>query len=289
MAFSQGTRESTLLLEAEAETGLPIHKGAPLYNLGMALIATKEELEGLKNIVSALVEDLISEESEKIVGAPAWQFLLSRGVPEGQLGHIGEFVTQSIRGKEDALHTDAVVQSLFEDLRQYFGEQEDEMKAGAVPPEGILQAYDISISGSFDDRVFVGGSYRNIALLRKICDIIGDMHKQKFMPILVAELTSGKDVADEDIHHLCMRILDECRHAVFEVSVPDGALMEIEHCHQMNLDDPGTVKVVLLWQARTEEQEERPPISAMLMTREFERNPYTSLDNLRFKIEEFLK
>jgi hypothetical protein len=90
--------------------------------------------------------------------------------------------------------------------------------------------------GKYRERVFVGGSYESAARSRldEIKQAIGD---SGFTPVIADEIKLERE---EDIHHETMVLLHSCRLAVFEMSQPSGALMEIER-----LPDYGIYALVL--------------------------------------------
>jgi len=78
--------------------------------------------------------------------------------------------------------------------------------------------------GTYRSRVFVGGSYYGEE--RSRLEVIeAAVNEAGFHPV-IADLVSLEN--QDDIHHETMVQLHSCRLAVFELSQPSGALMEIE-------------------------------------------------------------
>lgn len=288
----------SLLLEAEKRTEKPIHKGAPLYNWGIALVAEKRRAEGVQKIVSALVEDFISVGTESAAKGQAWRFLAGVGFRDEQLRSIGDQVRESIRKPEDALITEKLMTSVFDSLKTRIQEILEKQLLTRMPKEGALEAkprnilaiYGISLSGNDGDRVFLGGSYRNIALLKEIEVLIKvRLIRKNLIPELVSNHTAGKQIADKDMHGLCMGILDRCGYAVFEVSFESGALMEVEHCHNRLINNPSSIRVALVWQRETKTKRNKPPVSSMMMAAGFTRKPYIDLADLIGVLNKFFK
>jgi hypothetical protein len=75
--------------------------------------------------------------------------------------------------------------------------------------------------GTFDKRVFVGGNYDFLATLRKICDFI---RSTGFTPIMAWDF----NVDFRRIHDYDLRLLHQCKYAIFEETSPAGELMELE-------------------------------------------------------------
>jgi hypothetical protein len=69
-------------------------------------------------------------------------------------------------------------------------------------------------NGPKEKRVFIGGNYRNIALLRCIKRIVEDF---MFVPVMPIELTeTSKPKYEQFIHDIRMEILGECSFAISE-------------------------------------------------------------------------
>jgi len=72
-------------------------------------------------------------------------------------------------------------------------------------------------------KVFIGGNYDGMALLRKISDCID---KEHFDPQIV--LVKYPNLRPWEIYSKCMEVLKECEYAIFEETFPAGELMELE-------------------------------------------------------------
>lgn len=130
-----------------------------------------------------------------------------------------------------------------------------------------------NLPGRFDDRVFIGGNYDNMVLLRKIKKVVAAVGYTAILP--------RDDVAVplQDVHDWDLRILHNCRFAIFEVSVPAGELMEIERVR-----DYGT-QALLIYQSR----EAGPPehITKMIRTCKLPLKGYFSDEELPPMIKDF--
>ncbi len=90
--------------------------------------------------------------------------------------------------------------------------------------------------GRYRARVFVGGSYHQ-EVRSRLQDIKAAVIKAGFVPIVADEVQLERT---EDIHHETMALLHTCRLAIFELSQPSGAFMEIER-----VPDYGTQALIL--------------------------------------------
>lgn len=108
--------------------------------------------------------------------------------------------------------------------------------------------------GEYDRRVFVGGNYDFMATLRKICDYVSGT---SFTPILAWDF----DVPSRRIHDFDLRLLHQCRFAIFEETSPAGELMELERTR-----DYGTLAIVVYQVRDTDSQAPPSQITSMATT-----------------------
>lgn len=82
------------------------------------------------------------------------------------------------------------------------------------------------IPGTYETRVFVGGNYDLISKLRDIKDVIFAL-KAGFVPILPYD---DFQLRHGEIHDWDLRLLHNCKYAIFDVTEPRGELIEIGRC-----------------------------------------------------------
>ena len=92
------------------------------------------------------------------------------------------------------------------------------------------------LEGTYRSRVFVGGSYHS-EMRSRLDDIKVAVREAGFFPIVADEVSLQNT---GDIHHETMVLLHGCRLAIFELSRPSGAFMEIER-----VADYGTQTLIL--------------------------------------------
>lgn len=107
--------------------------------------------------------------------------------------------------------------------------------------------------GRYERRVFIGGNYDFSVILKEIRDFVA---KLEFQPIFALdfEIPPGK------IHDYDLRLLHNCRYAIFEVGQPAGELMEIERALDYN------VEMLILYQSREPGGGPPPTMTTMLTT-----------------------
>lgn len=113
--------------------------------------------------------------------------------------------------------------------------------------------------GALQNRVFVGGNYDIMPLLKKICETVFD---NGYQPIFAYDF----EVPTDEIHDHDIRLLHNCKYAIFEVSNPAGELMEIERVRDWR------IATLLIYQIRDKGNPTPPPaVTSMLKTLKYDR------------------
>jgi len=278
-------KQYDLLYKAQSEEGRSIHKGAPLQNWGVVLIEVNNISEGLIKIAAAFIEDLITSSLQEVIEGSASKALSAFDVSEADKRDIEGMVKSKIESDKDIFDPELIAKEIvrIEDDKILI------LNISKPQPEiRLLEKIGKKLSGTFQQRVFVGGSYRNIVLLRKMSDIVRDLgYEPQLVGDVLKDEIAQKKLDEEDMHGICMEITDECNYAIFEVSFSNGHMMEIEHCHSMK-NEGKSMEVLLLWQILYPEPKIRPPISQMLLAKKFQKKEYDNLTNLAGVIKEFL-
>lgn len=98
-----------------------------------------------------------------------------------------------------------------------------------------------SIPGQYDTRVFIGGNYDSMPVLREIARFVEDC---SFTPVLAYDCEMPKSL----VHDETMLLLHNCRFAIFDVTRPSGELMELER-----IKDYGNL-ALLVYQVKSSEE-----------------------------------
>lgn len=109
-----------------------------------------------------------------------------------------------------------------------------------------------NIPGLFEKRIFIGGNYDNCAVLREIADIVRELGYQ---PIIALDFDASK----EEVRSYDLRLLSNCKYAIFEISFSDGHLIEIERSGDYK------VQALLVYQVRDDKREPPPGASLMVL------------------------
>lgn len=205
-------RELDLLMTAEAESGRDLHKGHPLYNLGLTLFG-RQPNSALRHFAAAFVEDVRTYQApRRRLAARAVRQLFGASV--GALGRLATLAMGDVRRNpldvvdEAEIATDqAVYQPIFP------GAESDDWLL-ETPPEQL---------------VFVGGSYS--AAGDRIFQIADQVADCGLRPVVVG-LLRGRP--NETERQKSFRILDLCGLAAFDGTVQErpGWWAEVEHIVQ---------------------------------------------------------
>jgi hypothetical protein len=134
--------------------------------------------------------------------------------------------------------------------------------------------------GSLENRIFIGGNYDYMALLREIYGIVED---NNFVPILAYDFNVNK----KDIHDADLRLLHNCKYAIFEITTYEGSLMEIERTRDY------LTEVLLLYQVRGHDDRDIPQhITTMLTSfsgKMYSQKGYNETSELEYIIAKWIK
>jgi hypothetical protein len=131
------------------------------------------------------------------------------------------------------------------------------------------------IPGKIENRVFVGGNYDNISILKMISQYIFGLGYQ---PVMALDF----DVPLQQVHDYDLLLLHNCKYAIFEITIPDGHLMELERARDYG------VQTLAVYQARDEGRSPPPTISSMILSLKVPKYGYLDFDDLKARISEFL-
>ncbi|MEA2076181.1 MAG: hypothetical protein U9O85_10750 [Euryarchaeota archaeon] len=126
-----------------------------------------------------------------------------------------------------------------------------------------------------EDRVFIGGNYDHMAVLKEIKKYT---EENGFQPILAYDFE-----IEDGIHDFDLRLLHQCKYAIFDETHPAGELMEIERSKDY------AVSVFIVYQVRDLENDEPPAqVSSMVKSLKYPMRGYSSFEKLKSVISEWL-
>lgn len=258
--------------------GSRFHKGASLHLLGLALLHVQETSSAIKSFLLAYTEDVLSKSPGEEDGAdwePAGLFLkLHFEVRPALLEVIKKLAHGAKEAKQTIQNPNATLARALAEVE--VDEQQITRLCQAIPEIKPRRSLD-ELRGPWKLRVFIGGSYNQIAILEKIKETVA---QAGYDPILAVDFEMPEDL----IHHHTLILLHSCKLAVFDISRENGHLMEIER-----LFDYG---IIPLFVYSAMEVSAEPRVSTMLKTRlrqsGFEPQPYRTIDKLCELVREYL-
>ena len=151
------------------------------------------------------------------------------------------------------------------------GEHEERFPKGRLPLD--------LLPGTYDSRVFIGGNYEAISNLRDIRDAVVKL-QAGFTPILPHD---DFQIPPYQIYEWDLRLLHNCKYAIFEVTHPGGELFEIARCAEYK------VTTLLVYQARGF-TDAPPRVKTMLLgSGSHEHQSYLNSDQLYQVVDKFLR
>jgi hypothetical protein len=217
---------NAILAEQERHTPKKrYHKGMPLYNLGIALWLQEKWEQAVKSFVLAYIEDELSHPPETATRSLAYQTLNNLGLSGlDQLQMVvREWKTQEIPRTPEQVYSKWLNGRSLMALMTFPSVQK-------ADPEHL--------PGTKETRVFVGGNYSNIGLLREVRNKI---QRRGYHPILAADF----DIPPGRVLEYCVRLAGECKFAVFEISF-ENTSASVELWSRMSLFGH---KTLLIYQA----------------------------------------
>ncbi len=225
------------------------HKGVPYHQIGYCLFLQGKNDDASTYFLYAFIEDCITSDS-----FPRWPAF------------------RNLHGVYKISYVD--LHALFNRIRQ------DIRSTVPLTPEDYLRIYRDSgnkiepVSVRRETKIFVGGNYRNIAVLRYIERIV---MKFGLSPILASNFKAG----ESEVYFHAMHLLQDCGSAIFEITFDAGHLMEIERAmHRIDKKN-----ILLLYQ---QIERDKKHYTQMLWGMEVEQVGYMRIDELKKNLKSFL-
>lgn len=227
------------LLVQQRHYGQRFHKGWELYNRGVTLVRAGQIDDGLRSILLAYAEDVLSADPIGVEDANLAPARMSwRGIKDAE-GYLNPIKEAAIERKQEGgpcLDPQEIYNRAQPRFPQPLEVVGHELRAMRVDSRGIdtFAGYGEKRSvdtfpGPFEKRCFIGCNYYTggpyFEELRRV------IAEDGFDPIVALEF----DVSEDDIHHHSLLLLHLCKKAVFEVTYPAGQLMELERCRDYGI------------------------------------------------------
>ena len=267
--------ELALIMEWQKKIDRPIHKGTPLHMIGISLIYQEKIDKALGFFVLAYIEDTLNAgvglESEADLAPASLALRSAFQIDVNFLKTIKEYIVRlKRRGKWAQARDPSEILTNILGIRLSLGgisKVKYEFKLKAVRKQSIDH-----LPGIWFKRVFLGGDYDHLPILREIQVAV---MKLEFEPIIPYDF----EVPEKLIHHHDLMLLHCCRLGIFEVSTPAGQLMEIERAKDYDID------TILFYT-----DIDGPPhsLSSMIQTAGYTMESYSSIPDLKEKVKKWL-
>lgn len=266
-----------IIFRQQREVERAFHKGSIYFNLGRALIGVGDNLEALRNMLNAYVEDVLStayDFEDNAYRAPAARFLTDTFVI--QLHLLREIKNEARRIKESEqswLQTYNPEPLLNAALSQIGVEPADILGLCERPNLRVGPA-PLGFPQPQDRRVFIGTNYDSHSHL--IPEMRIAVMVRNYVPVVSRDVIVPPNT---NVHDVSLVLLHTCRWAVFDVTNPAGQVMEIERARDYN------VNVLLV---RSDPVSHPPHVSQMITSLGYPLVSYRDVQALRQAITNFL-
>lgn len=102
----------------------------------------------------------------------------------------------------------------------------DTLKKGEIPDYELDWR---ALPPTAEKRVFIGGSYQFVPVLRNVQRVVA---MQGFMPIFLGDFK----IDNEDTYEVALTLLNQCKSAIFEVTLDSGHLLEIHEASRKGIN-----------------------------------------------------
>jgi len=225
-----------LLSDAQDKENRPIHKGMPLYNIGIASIGSGDFQNGLYSILLAYIEDTLNHDFDREDEAdrcPAGRYLSDIFIIE--LRFLRDIKRRSWQTKERGEWNLArKPEVILEDVMSSYSIARRDLLSLCKRQNPRLGLMTLGFPQPREKRVFIGTNYDTFSHV--IPEIKLAVMFRNYMPIIIREV----NVREEEMHDVSLLLLHTCGHAIFDITDPAGQLMEIERARDYG------VRVLLL-------------------------------------------
>lgn len=101
----------------------------------------------------------------------------------------------------------------------------DTLKNGGIPDYEL----DWRALPTTSERVFIGGSYQFVPVLRNIQSIVAS---QGFLPVFLGDFK----IDSEDTYEVALTLLNQCKSAIFDVTLDSGHLLEVHEASKKGIN-----------------------------------------------------
>ncbi|MGA3298110.1 MAG: hypothetical protein ABSD41_11765 [Candidatus Bathyarchaeia archaeon] len=260
-----------LIIDRQHLSGKRLHKGSPLFEIAICSIAKQEHIAAILFLLAANVEDILSESDLHSVEIllPAYSILTDKshgyGLDYDLLNKLNDFVVEERDKKDPKL----MVEKFLKGRKISHEQLESLIHHRASFNFNKYELHDPP--GSKEKRVFVGGNNGNYVVIGLIENILIELDYQ---PIIANQFIQAENVSDKE--H-CFALIRISAVALFEISVPNGWQVEVEHTSAHN------IPLLCLYQG------EKPSRFVSSMLKGYPNSGWKMYDDLKEAIKSFLE
>jgi len=255
--------------------GHRFHKGWPLHNLGIVYLRLDDRINARRAFMCAFAEDAISRAEE----APARYDELDRPAAE-MLLTIFQTPLSALAREAARIHDEFAAGRRWREPEEALADIDESTRFGAsvgreIPPVGWRTVGDFG--SRWVDRVFVAGQYKDH--LPKLTAIRNRLWARGLDGVLVADFPSTPAMSME---RKSLRILAECRRAVFEMSTLGSQVIELNRCRDFDIDRPLVIFHKDADKLNSFNRTDAKRLGGVVMT-------YTDTDDMLAKLDQWLR
>ena len=262
---------NNLLNQFQEKRNVRLHKGHILFQIGYSQLRQGKFTDSLVNHRLAYIEDVISERKAGDANkTSAYQNLKKVfGISAEILEALERFVLEKIKT--------SVLMNPEEVDKEFFKKGFDTRQVIKTKDITLEKKFSIShLPGELEKRVFIGGAYVLMPILREIRKITLELG---FQPIMALDFEIPKEKTNE----YCNRLVGMCKYAIFEVTLDSGHLIELITARISDYIETKTV-----FMAEDERKQVPKTMNSLVATQTPSPEGYVTIDELKKIVTDFL-
>lgn len=268
-----------ILLTMQSQIGRAVHKGAVLYNLGLAYLGIRDRdvSQALHNVLLAYVEDTLQmpfDFEDNADRTPAGRFIIDGFAIQLRLLREIKSTSRMIKKSKETWLKSFNPETIFHPILLSFGIDSSNILILCENRDLALGPVPLGFPQPRERRVFIGTNYDTHSHL--IPEMRLAVMAKNYVPVIVRDVVIPPNA---NVHDVSLLLLHTCGWAVFDVTNPAGQFMEIERTHDYRTN-------VLL--VRSDPVSHPPWVSKMVSSLGYTLQAYRDIPALQQAIINFL-